>query len=74
MRIALIQSRAEADREENLRRALLINDGSWSFLWERGLTLTILVIAALCLVAPFASAQIARWRARGQEATDASAD
>ena len=59
--------------EENLRRALLINDGSWSFLWERGLTLTILVIAALCLVAPFLSAQLAKLRARGR-AVPASAD
>ena len=38
--------------EENLRRALLINDGSWDFLWTRPLTLTILIIAALCLFAP----------------------
>jgi len=38
--------------EENLRRALLINNDSWSFLWERPLTLTILIIAALCLFVP----------------------
>ncbi len=38
--------------EENLRRALLINNDSWSFLWERPLTLTILLIAAACLFAP----------------------
>ncbi len=38
--------------EENLRRALLINDDSWSFLWERPLTLSILTIAILCLVVP----------------------
>ncbi len=38
--------------EENLRRALLINDNSWSFLWERPLTLSILVIAALVLIVP----------------------
>ncbi|MPV86489.1 tripartite tricarboxylate transporter permease [Ostreibacterium oceani] len=38
--------------EENLRRALLINDDSWSFVWERPLTLSILVIAVLILVVP----------------------
>ena len=38
--------------EENLRRALLINDDSWSFMWERPLTLSILVIAALILFMP----------------------
>ena len=36
--------------EENLRRSLLISDGSWSFLWSRPLTIfimiTILVIIA----------------------------
>ena len=30
--------------EENLRRSLLISDGSWSFLWDRPLTMTIMVI------------------------------
>jgi putative tricarboxylic transport membrane protein len=38
--------------EENLRRALLINDDSWSFLWERPLTLSILLIAFVILVVP----------------------
>ena len=28
--------------EENLRRSLLISDGSWSFLWDRPLTLIIM--------------------------------
>ena len=41
--------------EENLRRALLINNDSWSFLWERPLTLSILIIAALCLFVPIIS-------------------
>ncbi|VAW10074.1 Tripartite tricarboxylate transporter TctA family [hydrothermal vent metagenome] len=48
--------------EENLRRALLINDDSWSFLWERPLTLTILVIAGLCLLVPMATPYIQRLR------------
>jgi len=30
--------------EENLRRSLLISDGSFSFLWDRPLTLIILLI------------------------------
>ncbi len=38
--------------EENLRRALLINDGSYSFLWERPITLTILIITLLTVMAP----------------------
>ncbi|GGF02884.1 tripartite tricarboxylate transporter permease [Stappia taiwanensis] len=46
--------------EENLRRALIINNDSWSFLWERPLTLSILVIAALVLVAPMISPLIGR--------------
>jgi putative tricarboxylic transport membrane protein len=38
--------------EENLRRALLIYDNSWSFLWERPLTLGILCITIFVLIAP----------------------
>jgi putative tricarboxylic transport membrane protein len=38
--------------EDNLRRALVINDGSLSFLWERPLTATILAIAVLTLAGP----------------------
>ena len=30
--------------EENLRRSLLISDGSWAFLWDRPLTLCIMII------------------------------
>ena len=30
--------------EENLRRSLLISDGSWNFLWNRPLTLGIMII------------------------------
>ena len=35
--------------EENLRRSLLISDGSWSFLWNRPLTICIM-IAILAIV------------------------
>jgi len=38
--------------EENLRRALAISDGSISFLWERPITLVILIISILFLAAP----------------------
>ena len=30
--------------EENLRRSLLISDGSWSFLWSRPLTVAIMLV------------------------------
>ena len=30
--------------EENLRRSLLISDGSWSLLWDRPLTMIIMMI------------------------------
>ncbi|WP_136659886.1 tripartite tricarboxylate transporter permease [Nitratireductor sp. XY-223] len=48
--------------EENLRRALLINNDSWSFLWQRPLTLTILVIAGFCLFAPILWSNFQRLR------------
>ncbi len=38
--------------EENLRRALLISDGSLSFLWERPITLVIMLITLAILAAP----------------------
>ena len=38
--------------EDNLRRALLINDDSLSFLWQRPITLTIMLITVLILIAP----------------------
>ncbi|MEL6751170.1 MAG: tripartite tricarboxylate transporter permease [Pseudomonadota bacterium] len=59
--------------EENLSRALIINDQSWSFLWERPLTLCILLIAGLCLVAPALSGWLTRFRNRATR-TSASAD
>lgn len=41
--------------EENLRRALTLSDGSISFLWERPLTLSILVITVILLLMPVIS-------------------
>ena len=47
--------------EENLRRALLINDDSWSFIYDRPLTLVILLIAAATLVMPYVMSKISIW-------------
>ena len=33
--------------EENLRRSLLISDGSWEFLWNRPLTASIISVTIL---------------------------
>ncbi|RED52109.1 tripartite tricarboxylate transporter permease [Aestuariispira insulae] len=38
--------------EENFRRAITINDESISFLWERPITLSILIVTILLLMAP----------------------
>jgi putative tricarboxylic transport membrane protein len=38
--------------EENLRRALLVHDGSFAFLWERPVTAALVAISAVCIVAP----------------------
>lgn len=38
--------------ENNLSRALMISDGSFSFLWERPLSFTIILIAAALLLMP----------------------
>ena len=36
--------------EENLRRSLLISDGSWSFLWDRPLTICIMLTIFLIVI------------------------
>ena len=41
--------------EDNLRRALTISDGSFSFLWERPITFTILIITIFMLLLPLIS-------------------
>lgn len=54
--------------EKNLARALTITDGSFSFLWERPLTLVITVIALIVLVMPLISMLLGKARtARGPE-------
>jgi putative tricarboxylic transport membrane protein len=45
--------------EDNLRRALAINNGSWAFLWERPLTLAILLVTAAVFMLPFAARFVA---------------
>ncbi|MBC01662.1 MAG: tripartite tricarboxylate transporter TctA [Rhodobacteraceae bacterium] len=54
--------------EENLRRALIINNDSWAFLWTRPLTFAILVTAALILFVPMLSPFVKRSLARRREA------
>ena len=36
--------------EKNLRRAVLINDGSFSFIWERPISLSLFIIAILIVL------------------------
>ncbi len=38
--------------EDNLRRAITLSDGSWAFLWERPMTLTLIGITLMVLVSP----------------------
>jgi putative tricarboxylic transport membrane protein len=38
--------------EENLRRALLVHDGSFAFLWERPITLVLMLVSIACVLAP----------------------
>ena len=35
--------------EKNLRRALIINDGSYSFIWERPISLSLFIIMILII-------------------------
>ncbi|MEM6943937.1 MAG: tripartite tricarboxylate transporter permease [Pseudomonadota bacterium] len=53
--------------EENLRRALLINNDSWSFLWERPLTLSILLIALATILIPIVAPYLGRLLGRRRE-------
>lgn len=41
--------------EQNLSRSMVLSDGSLSFLWERPLTLTIMLIAVILLLMPLIS-------------------
>lgn len=50
--------------EDNLRRALLIWDGSWEFLWARPLTATIMTITLITLVMPLVSALLSKRKSK----------
>ena len=39
-------------RDRYLRRALIVNDGSFAFVWERPVTTGLLAVSAICLLAP----------------------
>ena len=49
--------------ETNLRRALTVNDGSFSFLWERPITLGIMILTVIVLAVPMINALRDRRRA-----------
>ncbi len=53
--------------ENNLRRALTISDGSLSFLWERPITLSILVVTIIILFMPLISDYFAKIRNKKRE-------
>jgi putative tricarboxylic transport membrane protein len=48
--------------EENLRRALMISDGSLAFLWERPITATIMLITLATILTPVIAAVRSRRR------------
>ncbi|MGB2217679.1 MAG: hypothetical protein ACPHZ8_04955, partial [Porticoccaceae bacterium] len=50
--------------EENLRRALLIWDGCWAFLWQRPITATIVTLSLLTIAVPAVSSVLQKRRAR----------
>jgi putative tricarboxylic transport membrane protein len=50
--------------EENLRRALMISDGDWRFLWERPITLTFTVLAVLLLLSPILASLVSHLKSR----------
>lgn len=52
--------------EDNLRRALTISDGSLSFLWERPITLSILILTVILLLVPVISDILAKMK-KGKE-------
>ena len=46
--------------EDNLRRALLIWDGSYDFLWQRPLTATIMMVTLIIMLTPVFSELLKR--------------
>jgi putative tricarboxylic transport membrane protein len=54
--------------EENLRRALLVHDGSFAFLWQRPVTSVLVALSVACLLAP----AVTRWWRKRQDRSAAS--
>ncbi|RKF18536.1 tripartite tricarboxylate transporter permease [Alginatibacterium sediminis] len=52
--------------EDNLRRALLISDGSLSFIWERPITLSFILITAMILLSPVIRMLLVRYKASNE--------
>lgn len=50
--------------EDNLRRALTISDGSLAFLWERPITLSILILTVIVLFMPVISELFAKMKGK----------
>ena len=46
--------------EDNLRRALLIWDGSYDFLWQRPITATIMIVTVIVLLTPIVNTTVNR--------------
>ncbi|MBB1486994.1 tripartite tricarboxylate transporter permease [Oceanospirillum sediminis] len=58
--------------EDNLRRALLISDGSLSFLWERPITAGIMAVTIIVLIAPIAQNFLQKQRSQKEAMTGSS--
>ncbi|MCB1692936.1 MAG: tripartite tricarboxylate transporter permease [Pseudomonadales bacterium] len=48
--------------EDNLRRAMTLSDGSWSFLWARPVTLCLVAIIGIVLLVPLVRTAVGWWR------------
>ncbi|MBP0047490.1 tripartite tricarboxylate transporter permease [Marinobacterium sp. AK62] len=60
--------------EKNLARALTMSDGSFSFLWDRPLTLVITLIAVAVLLFPLLGTVLGKLRGKGPEAAVAEGE
>ena len=50
--------------EDNLRRALTVSDGQWSFLWDRPTTLVLVVITSFTLASPLIRLLVSKVRSQ----------
>lgn len=60
--------------EDNLRRALIITDGSLSFLWERPITAVIMLLSLMVLLAPLVRNFLPKSRSESTSVTSAEAN